>query len=240
MRDSAGTKRSHAINFIVADITHYDMILGMAWLQKHNPNIQWDMGVWHWRTRTNAEDRLIRLVSAGAFVAIMRAERTQGYELHLHELDRDTAGDVLMATRPEPTILEPYRAYGQVFSEADLESMPSHGSQDLAIELLDGKPPPWGPIYNLFEKELDTLRSYLEVKLKRGWIKSSKSPVGAPVFFVPKKDSTLRLCVDFRGLNQITKKNRYPLPLINEAIDWLSGARYFTKLDIREASIGSG
>jgi hypothetical protein len=235
MRDSAGTKQSHAINFVVADIAHYDLILRMAWLQKQNPDIHWDTGVWHRRTRTNTEDGPIRLISAGAFVAIMRAERMQGYELHLHEIDRDLARDVLMATGPEPTVLEPYRAYAQVFSEADSESMPSHGPQDLAIELHDGKQPPWGPIYNLSEKVLDTLRSYLAVQLKRGWIRPSKSPAGAPVFFVPKKDGTLRLCVDFRGLNQITKKNRYPLPLISEAIDRLSGARYVTKLDTREA-----
>jgi hypothetical protein len=235
MRDSAGTKQSHAINFVVADIAHYDLILGMAWLQKQNYDIQWDTGVWHWRTRTNAEDGPIRLVSVGAFVAIMRSERTQGYELHLHELDRDPAGDVLMATGPEPTVPEPYRAYAQLFSEADSESMPSHGPQDLAIELLNGKQPPWGPIYNLSEKELDTLCSYLEVQLKRGWIRPSKSPAGAPVFFVPKKDGTLQLCVDLQSLNQITKKNRYPLPLISEVIDRLSGACYFTKLDICEA-----
>jgi hypothetical protein len=197
MCNSTGTKRSHAINFVVADIAHYDLILGMAWLQKQNPDIQWDTGVWHWRTHTNAEDEPIRLVSAGAFVAIMRAVRTQGYELHLHKLDRDPAGDVLMATGPEPTVPEPYRAYAQVFSEADSESMPSHGLQDLAIELLDGKQPPWGPIYNLSKKELDTLRSYLEVQHMRSWIRLSKSPAGAPVFFVPKKDGTLRLCVDF-------------------------------------------
>ncbi len=235
MLDSAGAKRSHASNFVVADISHYNMILGLAWLQRQNADIQWDAGVWYWRTRTSAEDGPIRLVSAGAFVATMRAEHTQGYELHLHKIDRDPAGDVLMATGPERTVPEPYRAYAQVFSEADSESMPSHGLQDLAIELLDGKQLPWGPIYNLSEKELDTLRSYLEVQLKRGWIRPSKSPAGAPVFFKPKKDGTLRLRVDFRGLNQITKKNRYPLPLISEVIDRLSGACYFTKLNIREA-----
>ncbi len=55
------------------------------------------------------------------------------------------------------------------------------------------------------------------------------------MFFVPKKDSSLRLCVDYRGLNLITKKNRYPLPLIREALDRLTGAKYFTKLDIQDA-----
>jgi hypothetical protein len=72
----------------------------------------------------------------------------------------------------------------------------------------------------------------LETQLKRGRIRLSKSPAGAPVFFVPKKDSTLRLCVDFRGLNQITKKNRYPLPLISELVNRLASSRYFTKLEI--------
>jgi hypothetical protein len=237
MRDSAGVKRSHAVNFVVADIRGYDVILGMAWLKKQNPDINWDSGVWHWRTRTEAEDRPICLVSAAAFVATMHAERTQGYEFHFTDLDldRDTAGDVLMATGPEPTDPDAYKAYVRVFSEADSESMPNHGPQDLAIELLDGKQSLWGPIYNLSEKELATLRDYLETQLKRGWIRPSKSPAGAPVLFVPKKDGTLRLCVDFRGLNQITKKNRYPLLLISESIDRLAGARYFTKLDMREA-----
>jgi hypothetical protein len=60
-------------------------------------------------------------------------------------------------------------------------------------------------------------------------------PAGAPVFFVSKKNSTLRLCVNFRGLNLITRKNSHPLPLISESIDSLAGAQYFTKLDMREA-----
>jgi hypothetical protein len=116
----------------------------------------------------------------------------QGYEPYLHEMDREPAGDVLMATGPEWTVPEPYRAYAQVFWEADSESMPSHGPHDLAIELLNSKQLPWGPIYSLSEKELDTLRSYLEVQLQYGWIRPSKSPAGAPVFFVPKLDRTLR------------------------------------------------
>ncbi len=76
MRNSAGVKRCHAINFVVADIASYDIILGMDWLRKQNPDIRWDTGIWHWCTRTNVEDRPIHLVFAGAFVAAMHAERT--------------------------------------------------------------------------------------------------------------------------------------------------------------------
>jgi hypothetical protein len=113
--------------------------------------------------------------------------------------------------------------------------VPEHGPHDLTIDLIEGKEPPWGPIYNLSAKELETLRDYLDENLARNWIRPSTSSAGAPVFFVPKKDGSLRLCVDYRGLNQISRKNRYPLPLISESIDRLSGAKFYTKLDIRDA-----
>jgi hypothetical protein len=121
MCDSARVKRSHAVIFVIADIRGYNVILGMAWLQKQNPDINWDSEVWHWRTLTKAEDGPIRLVSAAAFVTKMCAEHTQGYEFNLTDLDldRNMAGVVLMATAPEPTLPDAYKAYVQVFSEAD-------------------------------------------------------------------------------------------------------------------------
>ena len=79
--------------------------------------------------------------------------------------------------------------------------------------------PPYRPIYNLSEKELKVLREYLRDALAKGWIRESSSPAGVPILFAPKKDGELRLCVDYRGLNKITKKNRYPLPLIGEILD---------------------
>ena len=69
------------------------------------------------------------------------------------------------------------------------------------------------------EKELEELIDYLGKNLSRGWIKESDSIVGAPILFVKKKDGSLRLCVDYRGINAVTKKDRYPLPLIGEALD---------------------
>jgi len=103
-----------------------------------------------------------------------------------------------------------------------------------AIEL-EGGEPPYGPIYHLSEKELKVLREYLEDSLKKGWIRHSTSPAGAPILFVPKKDKELRLCVDYRGLNKLTIKNRYPLPLICEILDRLAGAKVYTKLDLKDA-----
>jgi hypothetical protein len=127
-----------------------------------------------------------------------------------------------------------YEDLEEVFSKTRAQAVPEHGLQDLTIDLVEGKKPPWGLIYNLSAKELETLRDYLDENLVQGWIRPLTSSAGAPVFLVPRKEGCLRLCVDYRGLNQISQKNRYPLPLISEAIDCLSSAKFYIKLDIRD------
>ena len=95
--------------------------------------------------------------------------------------------------------------------------------------------PPFLLIYNLSETEREVLCNYLEESLRKGIIRESTSPAGAPILFVPKKDGSLRMCVDYRALNKVTKKNRHPLPLISEILDRLCGATHFTKLDLKDA-----
>ena len=89
---------------------------------------------------------------------------------------------------------------------------------------MDGKQPTFGPIYQLSETELKALDEYLKENLAKGFIKPSSSSAGYPILFVPKKNGKLRLCVDYRKLNDITIKNRYPLPNANELRDRLQGA----------------
>ncbi len=81
-------------------------------------------------------------------------------------------------------------------------------------------------------EELQALRKFLDKNLGRGSIRASSSPVASPVLFVKKPNGDLCLCVDYKKLNAITIKNRYPLPLINETLDRLASAKYYTKLDI--------
>ena len=119
--------------------------------------------------------------------------------------------------------------------ETTAKALPKHQPWDHKIELETGKAPTFGPIYALSEKELKVLRGYLDENLKKGFIRESKSPAGYPILFAPKKDGSLRLCVDYRKLNDITIKNRYPLPNIGELQDRLGKAKIFTKLDLRGA-----
>ena len=129
-----------------------------------------------------------------------------------------------------------YKEYEQLFREAPTnEALPKHQAWDHVIPIEEGKSPPFGPLYQLSAKELKVLKEYIDERLKRGHIRPSKSPAGSPVLFVPKKDGSLRLCVDYRPLNNITIKDRYAPPLPHEMNDRFQGATIFTKLDLRDA-----
>jgi hypothetical protein len=120
-----------------------------------------------------------------------------------------------------------------VFSESEAEKLPELSRVVYSIEIEEEKKVFFGPIYILSANKLRVLREYLESNIINGWIRKSKSLIEVLVLFASKKDRTLRLCVDYRGLNKITIKNRYPLPLIGETLDRLSGAVRFTKLNLR-------
>jgi len=126
--------------------------------------------------------------------------------------------------------------YRDFFVAAETTRRPiTHPGVQHAIELKPGAEPPWMRTYNLSPAELKALEDYINEALAKGWIQESKSPAGAPVLFVPRKSGELRLCVDYRGLNALTIKNRYPLPLINELLDRLNGSVVFSKIDLRNA-----
>ncbi len=109
------------------------------------------------------------------------------------------------------------------------------GINDHAIELVDDRQPPYGPIYSLGPIELEILKAYIENNFVNGFIRPSKSPTGAPILFDKKPDSSLRLCVDNQGLNNLTIKNQYSLPLVGESLNRLGQARRFTQLNLINA-----
>jgi RNase H-like domain found in reverse transcriptase/Reverse transcriptase (RNA-dependent DNA polymerase)/Integrase zinc binding domain/Chromo (CHRromatin Organisation MOdifier) domain len=126
-----------------------------------------------------------------------------------------------------------YHDYADVFSEAKSNRMPPHRASDHRIDLDEGTQPPLGRMYSLSVAEQEALKIFLDDHVKKGWIRPSGSAAGAPILFIRKKDGALRLCVDYRGLNRITKKDRYPLPLISDLLDRAGRAKIYTKIDLR-------
>ena len=130
---------------------------------------------------------------------------------------------------------EEYHEFRDVFSQDKADSLPPHRPYDLKIDLEVGAEPPLGRMYSLSQSETQSLREFLDENLRIGFIRPSTSAHGAPILFVKKKDGSLRLCVDYRGLKKISKKDRYPLPLISDLLDAPGKARIYSKIDLRHA-----
>lgn len=220
--------------FLATDLQDFDAILGYAWLYEVDPEVNWKERTWNYREQSSVRIELVSLeellATAGDTpigmirLASVRAHSVSGaFEEH--------ASEIPAAVK----LPQEYREFADVFSEKEAQTLSSITKVTHSIPIQEGGSVPYGPIYPLSANELRALREYLNSNLARGWIQRSESPAGAPILFVPKKDGTLRLCVDYRGLNKVTIKNRHPLPLISETLDRLGGAAVYTKLDIRDA-----
>jgi hypothetical protein len=140
----------------------------------------------------------------------------------------EDGGDVALRLMPE------YREWADVFSTEKSDKLPEHSSFDHHINLQPGTKPRFGPVYPCSESELDTVREFLNKALSPGKFTRSNSPAAAPILFVPKAKDKLRVCVHYRGLNKLTIKDTYTLPLMSELRDRLRTAKVFTKLDVKD------
>ncbi len=198
-----------------------------------------------WRSYTTGDvlptTRRVELIGKKEFAAAALDPEYEAFVVHVAALNisSDTGGEVHPSRRAQiahlkadeaPTeVPSEYADFADVFSPKLAAELPEHtGINDHAIELVDNRQPPYGPIYSLGPVELETLKAYIENNLANGFIRPSKSPAGAPILFDKKPNRSLRLCVDYRGLNNLTIKNRYPLPLVGESLDRLGRARRFT------------
>ncbi|MBW0465084.1 hypothetical protein O181_004799 [Austropuccinia psidii MF-1] len=126
-----------------------------------------------------------------------------------------------------------YHQYLDVFSKVKEEKIPPHFCCDNHIKL-EGSLPPVGVIYSLSNQESDTLRAYISENVEKGFIQPSSS-TGEPFLFVKKKDGGLRLCVDYHKLNSVTRKNKYPVPPMNQILNVFNGSSIFSRIDLRGA-----
>jgi hypothetical protein len=129
-------------------------------------------------------------------------------------------------------LLKYYHKFLLVFDQQETDKLPPYRKYDHKIELLLGKLPPAGPLYNISEDELLVLHKFLEENLSKGFIRASLSPAVSLVLFAKKPNGKLRFYIDYRALNIITIKNHYPLPLIQKTLARFSKAKFYTKLDV--------
>ena len=228
-----------------------EVVLGMPFLTFSNADIQFAEKELTWRTYTTADalptTQRVELIDKKEFAKTAFDEESKTFVVHVAALEASLAGITIHPSRKAqiaaliqvetPTkVSTEYADYADVFSfDLAMELLENTGINKHAIELQNGEQPPYRPIYSLVPVELETLKTYIETHLKTGFIWPSKFPAGAPILFDKKPDGSLRLCLNYRGLNNLTIKNWYPLPLISETLDRLGRAKRFTQLDLTSA-----
>jgi hypothetical protein len=211
----------------------YDLILGMDWLQQHSPmQVDWvkkqfiipvgDKEFTIKGIQANTSD--CPAVSAKQLQQMIESEE-MAYCLWIC-LEAEVQTEYCIPEMKH--ILEQYK---QLFEEP--KGLPPSRPFDHSIPLLAGAQPVTSRPYRYNPEQKNEIEKQVAEMLKNGVISPSSSPFSSPVLLVGKKDLTWRLCVDYRGLNAITVKNKYPIPVVDELLDELHGARFFTSLDLR-------
>ncbi|KAL0204491.1 hypothetical protein M9458_002509, partial [Cirrhinus mrigala] len=196
------------IHFFIISSPHTPLILGYPWLNQHEPVISWSAGtIARWSPHCKQH----------------------------HCQPTHLAIPTPVSTRGRDSIPAEYQDLLEAFSTTKATQLPPHRPGDCAIDLLPGAVPPSGRIFPLSQPESEAMNQYIKEELAKGFIRPSTSPASAGFFFVKKKDGGLRPCIDYRSLNDITIKYRYPLPLVPPALEQLRRAKIYTKLDLRSA-----
>jgi len=242
----------------VTKLGHYPIVLGIPWLCRHDVHIRFPnntvtfnspfcistcnsgrkpvsiQGLDFIPERSHPPPQEISLLGALAFLELQQEENLEVFSVTLKELDEAIKGKS-QPVNVRQLVLKHHHAFLHLFQEEEAWKLPPHRPYDHKISLKPGMEPPFGPLYGKSRQQLQTLKDYIEENLEKGFICHSSLPAGAPVLFVKKGDGSLRFCVDYRGLNEITIKKRYPLPLIPETPTTLQNVKWYTKLDMRGA-----
>jgi hypothetical protein len=200
-------------NLIVLESKGIDVILGMDWLSEY-------------KVFNNCAKKSIKMTTPEGkemeFIAeLVVTAKGVANCAKVNQLDASQGSEV-------PVIKE----FPDVFPE-ELSGMLPDRDIEFVIELKPDTSPIYKTPYRMATPELAKLKEHVKELLEKGFIHPSSSPWGAPMIFVPKKDGTQRLCVDYRALNEVTIKNKYPLCRIDDLFDQLCGACVFSKIDLR-------
>ncbi|GBG85719.1 hypothetical protein CBR_g40447 [Chara braunii] len=239
-KDGKVEKVLHSLTLLVEDSLPFDIVLGMDWgeaagatlhLKEHECRLPSSAGeaktarLFH---VSGVENSLAHCcLSAPAFARLVKKEKLE------EQLFVAYVRPVTEPTDEKPMDL----AIAKLLDEFKDLTEPPTGTVlrpiQHRIEKETGSRTPKGAVYRMSPRELEELRKQLDELLEKGWIRPSSSPFGASVLFVPKKEGELRMCIDYRGLNAITVKNVEPLPRIDDLLDRVQGAKYFSKIDLK-------
>ena len=214
----------------IISMKNYDVILGKPWLAKHNPYVDWredriDICKGNDCLTIRGEQHYVEVNTEIGLLEVLSNSLSKDDTLVLVNAVTEQESEVV-----DPAVEELKSKFKEIFEP--LANLPPKRNHDHAIELIEGAEPIAASPYRMSPKELEALRSELDKLMEYGFIRKSKSPWSSPVLFVRKKDNSLRLCVDYRKLNKLTVKSRYPIPRVDELMDRLSGALFFSKIDL--------
>ncbi|KAI3685880.1 hypothetical protein L6452_35141 [Arctium lappa] len=223
-------RREFPIDLMPMVIGGFDVVVGMDWLSTNHAEIL-------------CAKKLIRIPDSDGRAVTVYGERRKG-EVAIISMVKarkclvkgcpSFLAYVIDAKLEKKTLedVEVVREFSDVFPD-DLHGLPPDRQVEFKIDLTPGAASIARAPYRLAPSEMKEMMSQLQDLLEKGFVRPSSSPWGAPVLFVKKKDGTMRMCIDYRELNKVTVKNKYPLPRIDDLFDQLQGAGYFSKIDLR-------
>jgi hypothetical protein len=216
-------------NLVVFQMLGFDIILGMDWLLKYYANIDCRKKEIIFRSPSDEEFKFCgsRVQATPPLLSAIQARCSirSGGQAFLAYIKVEPEGDRKLEDIPI------VRNYPDVFAKATT-GLPHDREIEFTIDLMSGTQPMHKAPYRMAPSELKELKKQLEDLVDQGFIRPSVSPWGAPVLFVRKKDGSLRMCIDYRELNRVTIKNKYPLPRIDDLFDQLKEAAVFSKIDL--------
>ena len=228
MEDKGGKPRFYQKIFLVAN-TKFEVVLKMSFLKISNADVLFGEETLTWKSYTTnkvpSTTKQVQLINLKEFVIAALDVNSETFMVHVaireqkempvhfeRQVQIETQSGVqvgaLLFDKAPTEVSAEYSDYSNVFSAENAAKLSENtGINGHAIELEESKQPPFRPIYSLGQVELETLKIYIKTNLANGFIWPSKSPAGAPILFNRKPDRSLRLCVDYRGFNNITIKN---------------------------------
>ena len=227
--------------FLIVDITHESLVLDMSWLKLANSNIRWSKKQIQWRFEAKVllvTSRRLHEIEIKKLVMKINRKSSTIFCLYIKSIikidtkymhfDRHAMIVSIVVDEFTKKMLEAWKFYEHAFSKKQAHALSKRTFYDHVINLKKDKQVSWDSIYSLTKIELAILRNYLEKNLVNEFIQRSQSFVDASIIFVKKKNDSLRLCVNYRALNEIIVKNKYSLSLIDESLDRLSKTQVYT------------